>query len=43
MLVDKEKEAAKKKKQQVWTDEQETLLASWSEKASGYRWLQFKI
>ena len=39
MLVDKEKEAAKKKKQQVWTDEQETLLASWSEKASGYRWL----
>ena len=39
MLLDKEKEAAKKKKQQVWTDEQETLLASWSEKASGYRWL----
>ena len=38
MLLDKEKEGAKKKKQ-VWTDEQETLLASWSEKASGYRWL----
>ena len=29
----------KKKKKQVWTDEQEKLLASWSERASGYRWL----
>ena len=24
---------------EVWTSEQENLLASWSERASGYRWL----
>ena len=28
-----------KKKKQTWTEEQEKLLASWSERASGYRWL----
>jgi len=28
-----------KKMPQVWTKEQEQLLAEWSEKASGYRWL----
>ena len=38
MLLDKEKDESKKKKQ-LWTEEQERLLASWSERASGYRWL----
>jgi len=37
MFDDKEK-----KKKQVWTEEQEKLLASWSEKASGYRWLHMR-
>lgn len=37
-MLDKGKEEEKKKKQ-VWTQEQETLLASWSERAAGYRWL----
>lgn len=36
MLMDKEES---KKKKQLWTEEQERLLASWSERASGYRWL----
>ena len=31
-----------KKKKQIWTEEQEKLLASWSEKASGYRWLHMR-
>ena len=34
-----EKKDDKKKIPQVWTKEQEQLLAEWSEKASGYRWL----
>jgi hypothetical protein len=34
-----EKKDDKKKMTQVWTKEQEQLLAEWSEKASGYRWL----
>ena len=33
------KEDKKKAKPQVWTKEQENLLAEWSEKASAYRWL----
>ena len=33
------KEDKKKVKPQVWTKEQENLLAEWSEKASAYRWL----
>ena len=33
------KEDKKKAKSQVWTKEQENLLAEWSEKASAYRWL----
>ena len=33
------KEDKKKEKPQVWTKEQENLLAEWSEKASAYRWL----
>ena len=37
-MLEKESEA-KKKKKQVWSEEQEKLLASWSERASGYRWL----
>ena len=41
MFDDKEKDG-KKKKMQVWTEEQEKLLASWSEKASGYRWLHMR-
>ena len=41
MFEDKEKDG-KKKKKQVWTEEQEKLLASWSEKASGYRWLHMR-
>jgi len=41
MFDDKEKDG-KKKKRQVWTEEQEKLLASWSEKASGYRWLHMR-
>lgn len=41
MFDDKEKDG-KKKKKQVWTEEQEKLLASWSEKASGYRWLHMR-
>ena len=34
-----EKKNDKKNMPQVWTKEQEQLLAEWSEKASGYRWL----
>jgi hypothetical protein len=34
-----EKENQAKKKKQLWSAEQEKLLASWSERASGYRWL----
>lgn len=41
MFDDKEKDG-KKKKKQIWTEEQEKLLASWSEKASGYRWLHMR-
>jgi len=37
--MDKKKEEKKKPVSQVWTKEQEQLLAEWSEKASGYRWL----
>ena len=33
------KEDKKKAKPQIWTKEQENLLAEWSEKASAYRWL----
>jgi hypothetical protein len=36
------KEKDKKKIEQRWTKEQEELLAEWSEKASGYRWLHSK-
>jgi hypothetical protein len=37
--MDKKKEEKKNPVSQVWTKEQEQLLAEWSEKASGYRWL----
>jgi len=40
MFEDKDKDS--KNKRQVWTEEQENLLASWSEKASGYRWLHMR-
>ena len=33
------KKKEKEDKNQPWTPEQEKLLASWSEKAAGYRWL----
>ena len=37
--MDKNKDDKKTTITQVWTREQEQLLAEWSEKASGYRWL----
>jgi len=37
--MEKKKEEKKNSVSQVWTKEQEQLLAEWSEKASGYRWL----
>jgi len=37
--MDKEKEKKRPIVDQKWTREQEVLLAEWSEKASGYRWL----
>ena len=37
--MEKNKDDKKTKITQVWTREQEQLLAEWSEKASGYRWL----
>jgi hypothetical protein len=37
--MNKEKEKKKGPIDQRWTPEQEQLLAEWSEKASGYRWL----
>jgi len=40
--MNKEKEKKKGPIEQRWTKEQEELLAEWSEKASGYRWLHSK-
>jgi len=37
--MEKNKDDKKTTITQVWTKEQEQLLAEWSEKASGYRWL----
>ena len=36
------KKKEKEDKNQPWTPEQEKLLASWSEKAAGYRWLHMR-
>ena len=41
-MFDDKENGGNKKKKQIWTEEQERLLASWSEKASGYRWLHMR-
>ena len=41
-MLKNNKDKEKNKKPQKWTKEQENLLAEWSEKASGYRWLHAK-